>query len=556
MKRTHKKVLFTVGGIFTVCLVTTIVFVVSKNSEDAEAVVYRETTVEYGELTVGVTEDSTVNIGTTNQTFDLDISSLIDSSSSSSSSSSSGTSGGGDFGFGNVGMSFSFGSSSYASEEQEMNVESVHVTVGEEVKAGDVLYTLTEDSVSEIRSQLEEDVEDTLEEYNSLQVEQLESKTEASQGYDTYVTNGKLAQLVYDMAVEDLEDAVSDAEKDVNDKQDQLNEDNLELQDLTEQLAVAQSTLTEANAAVEENYENRFENAYYYVTFKQAQRSAQELVDSLEDDIENLQDEIESLQTEIEEAVRTYNQAVRDLESGKLEAQNTYDTDTYYANAASDWYQLQIESLDYDKTSAYNSYQSALSKLDNFNAYIVGNDVISEYDGIVTDVYLSEGDGVTKNTTLISLYNTDEITMDVDLGEDDYEAIDKDGKVYVSCDAYPDEQFTGYISEVSDATYDSSTASVYYTVTVTLQGDNLTGLYEGMSGEVTFVTKETQEVTYVSNRAITREGTKSYVKVRDESGNIVKKEVTTGFSDGTNVEIVEGLSVGDVVLIESKVSES
>lgn len=38
MKRTHKKVLFTVGGVFTVCLVTTIVLVVSKNSEEAQAV--------------------------------------------------------------------------------------------------------------------------------------------------------------------------------------------------------------------------------------------------------------------------------------------------------------------------------------------------------------------------------------------------------------------------------------------------------------------------------------------------------------------------------------
>ncbi len=554
MKRTHKKVLFTVGGVFTVCLVTTIVLVVSKNSEEAQAVVYRETTVEYGELTVGITEDATVNIGTTNQTFDLDISALVDSDSSSSSSSASG--GNGDFGFGNVGMSFSFGGSTVSSEEQEMDVESVHVTVGEEVKTGDVLYTLTESSVNEIRSQLEEDVEDTLEDYQSLQVEQLESKTEAQQGYDTYVTNGKLAQLVYDMAVEELEEALSDAEEAVNEKQDQVNEDTLKLIDLQEQLAVAKEALTEANAAVEANYENRFENAYYYVTFKQAQKSAQELVDGLEDDMEDLQKEIESLQTEIQEAVRTYNQAVRDLETGKLEAQNTYDTDTYYANVASSWYQLQLESLNYDKEASYNSYQSAVSKLENFNAYIVGNDVISEYDGIITDVYLSEGDSVTKNTVLVSLYNTDEITMDVDLSEDDYEAIDKDGKVYISCDAYPDDQFTGYISEVSDATYDSSTATVYYTVTVTLQGDNLTGLYEGMSGEVTFVTKETQEVTYVSNRAITREGTKSYVKVRDESGNIVKKEVTTGFSDGTNVEIVEGLSEGDVVLIESKVSES
>ncbi len=71
-----------------------------------------------------------------------------------------------------------------------------------------------------------------------------------------------------------------------------------------------------------------------------------------------------------------------------------------------------------------------------------------------------------------------------------------------------------------------------------------------MTGDLTFITKETEEVTYVSNRAIFREGTRSYVKMYDESGNIVEKEVTTGFSDGENVEIISGLSEGDVVLIE------
>ncbi len=57
----------------------------------------------------------------------------------------------------------------------------------------------------------------------------------------------------------------------------------------------------------------------------------------------------------------------------------------------------------------------------------------------------------------------------------------------------------------------------------------------------------------MSNRAIIREGVTSYVKVRDESGAVKRQEVVTGFSDGVCVEIVEGLSEGDTVLIESKV---
>ena len=116
-------------------------------------------------------------------------------------------------------------------------------------------------------------------------------------------------------------------------------------------------------------------------------------------------------------------------------------------------------------------------------------------------------------------------------------------------------QLSGRITDVSDAEYDSSSKTVSYTVTVTVQGE-VSGLYAGMTGDVTFVTKEMKQVCYVSNRAVFREGTRSYVKVQDDKGNVVKQEVTTGFSDGINVEITAGLSEGDTVLIESKVGET
>ncbi|MFR9233293.1 MAG: hypothetical protein ACLVLH_09930 [Eisenbergiella massiliensis] len=63
-------------------------------------------------------------------------------------------------------------------------------------------------------------------------------------------------------------------------------------------------------------------------------------------------------------------------------------------------------------------------------------------------------------------------------------------------------------------------------------------------------------MVYVSNRAVSRENGKSYVKKKEADGSITRQEIITGFSDGVNVEIKEGLSEGDTVLIESKVSDS
>lgn len=530
-------------------IAATIGVLIWKNSQTSE-VTYRETTVEYGDLTVGITEDSTVNIGTVSQTFDLDISALVSSDSSSSSSTSQNDSMGG------MGMQmFSFGGDTYTSQSQEMVIDSVHITVGQEIQEGDVLYTLTEDSVEEIRTQLEEDVEDTLADYQALTVEQQQSYLTAKQGYDTYVTNGSLAELTYNKELQELQDKVDEAADTLEEKQDQVNENLEKLVELQEELTSAKKDLKDAEAAVSENHDNRYNDPYYYTVYLNTRDMAQTIVDEIEDDIESLTDENETLLTEIGEATRSWNEACRNLESEKLTAQQTLETDQYYASVSSEWYSIQTTSLDNEKQSAYASYESAVKKLDEFNSYIVGNDVIAEYSGVVTEVPLEEGDGVTRNTSLVTLYDASDVTMEITVSEDDYKAIDQDGEVNITYTAYPDVVYNGVISEVSDATYDSSSGEVYYTITVTVQGD-VSGLYEGMTGDVTCVTKETKEVTYVSNRAIFRDGTRSYVKVRDENGNIVEKDVTTGFSDGVNVEITEGLSQGDTVLIESKVSES
>ena len=530
-------------------IAATIGVLIWKNGQTSE-VTYRETTVEYGNLTVGITEDSTVNIGTVSQTFDLDISALVSSDSSSSSSTSQNDSMGG------MGMQmFSFGGDTYTSQSQEMVIDSVHITVGQEIQAGDVLYTLTEDSVEEIRTQLEEDVEDTLADYQALTVEQQQSYLTAKQGYDTYVTNGSLAELTYNKKLQDLQDKVDEAADTLEEKQNQVNENLEKLVELQEELTSAKKDLKDAEAAVSENHDNRYNDPYYYTVYLNTRDMAQTIVDEIEDDIESLTDENETLLTEIGEATRSWNEACRNLESEKLTAQQTLETDQYYASVSSEWYSIQTTSLDNEKQSAYASYESAVKKLDEFNSYIVGNDVIAEYSGVVTEVPLEEGDGVTRNTSLVTLYDASDVTMEITVSEDDYKAIDQDGEVNITYTAYPDVVYNGVISEVSDAAYDSSSGEVYYTITVTVQGD-VSGLYEGMTGDVTCVTKETKEVTYVSKRAIFRDGTRSYVKVRDENGNIVEKDVTTGFSDGVNVEITEGLSQGDTVLIESKVSES
>ncbi len=555
--KTKTKLLMGIGAAAVVAILAVLLRLVGRE-HSGEEVVYREDRVEYGSLTVGITDEATVEIGTLEQRFDLDISALVDGGSVSDTQAAGAMPGGfGSMGNGGTGM-LSFGSlnvDSPASQSQSLEVADVRIAVGQEIREGDLIYTLTTESVDEIRGTLSEDIDDAKADYEALEVEQEESRTQAQQGYDTYVTNGKYAQLIYQNALKTYQDALEEAVENVDDQQNAYNEKLLEFADLQEEYAKTLELVREAQGAVSENYEGRHENAYYYTVYLNTRDTAQKLADQFEEELESTNEELEQLSLDIQTAVRTMNQCQLDYEKAKLELGQTQDIDIYYAGKASEWYSIQMASLDNELSSAKNRYDAAVEKLAAFDSSVQDNGIVSEYSGVVTEVLLSEGDTLSGGSGLVVLNDQETVTMDVSLGEDDYNAVDRDGTVNIVFTAYPDEMYSGRITEVSDAEYDSSSGAVYYTVSVTVQGD-VSGLYEGMTGDVTFVTKEMKEVCYVSNRAVFREGTKSYVKVRDDSGDIVKQEVVTGFSDGIHVEVVTGLSEGDIVLIESKVGEA
>ena len=187
------------------------------------------------------------------------------------------------------------------------------------------------------------------------------------------------------------------------------------------------------------------------------------------------------------------------------------------------------------------------------NYRFIQKNISADTSGVITEVYAAAGDYLTGNMKLISMNNYDEVTITVSVEEDDLEAAAPGNTVNVTLAAFEDEVFTGTVTETGDAEIDSNTNKTMYSVTVTVQNTGRV-LYQDMTAEVTFVTDEVSEVLYIPVRAVIQENGEDYVKVREKDGKIVSKEVTTGFTDGVNIEIKEGLSEGETVLTETKVS--
>ena len=551
-------------------------------NKGAGEVAYQETQAVFGELVVGVTESGSIEIGTVEQSFELDMSSLerVTVSSGSGNSGSGFGAGSSSGGFGGMsgsnagGMSGMSGitggaggqglnmfdqafsmvgnnSQSTVQSESPLVVKEVVAAIGQQVKAGDVLYILEESGVTELSDELYNNVSLAEADLEALEADQKLSKNTADYTKQLSLAYGDYAEKEKEDTITALEDAITE-------KKEALATAKANVTTYQNSLTEAKANLADAqrlyqNADWQINNVNKNNDPAAYVRAFQELESAQELVEQLESRVEQLETNLEQAQSNVTTCQNDLAKAQRELESGKLEAQKTYMLRLLAYEQADETYSITIESLAIDMEEQQETYEQAKEKWDEFTTHINGTQICAQYDGVITSLGLVPGDSLNYGDVVATMYDIEQVSVTVSVDEENMTDIELGSKANVNLVAYPDKTFSATVSEIGDATTDSS-GNVIYDVTIIFDGE-ASGLFQGMTGEITFITKQSKEVIYVSNRAIINSGKKTYVKCKDAEGNISTVEVKTGFSDGINVEIIEGLNAGDVVLIESKVSE-
>lgn len=588
-KRIGKKIIFAAPLAIILCVVLVVFAVRGSGTEDVQ-VTYRETKVQRGNLVVGVSESGAVDIGTVEQTFDLDMSALQRVSTTTSSGSAGGGFGGtasGTGSFGNAGMGgfgsgstggfggtasggtgmnsggglgmfdqifdMAGGSSSFTQSGSSLSLEiaNVLVSVGQHITVGDALIELREESVTELTEELQANIEKAKADLDAVYAAQELSGQTAENTYKSSIAYGEYAQTEYENTISSLEAAVKD-------KEDALAEAEALLASYREQLLTLEQMHQSALKVVENcqwsfDHADKYNELYQYVTAYETLQSAQTAAENLAQKVETMKQNIEQGESNVRTAEKNFSTAKRSLESGKITARETYELRLLAYETAEETYNIALAYLADDALEQEETYAETLEKWDEYSTHIDGVTIRSKYDGVITGVDLVAGDSVSTGTVLVTLYNMEAVSMTVTLYEEDMTNIALGSEASITFIAYPDSPFRAQITEISEASTDSS-GNVTYDVTATLQGD-VSGLFQGMTGEITFISSEAADVLFVSKRAVFTEGNKSYVKMYDGNGNVVQVQVETGFSDGTYVEIVSGVSEGDIVLIESKVGK-
>lgn len=462
-----------------------------------DEILYKETQIKRGDLTSGITESGSVEVGTISQGLE-ELEDVLGTSSSASSGGASAD--GAQIGGGqdNAGLSNDSAGSSSGSSSSSLTVEEVYAAVGQKLQVGDALLKLTAESVEEYREQLEDAAEEAK---LALEQEKLNAQSEklSAQGtYNSNVARGNVAQSEYDITIAKLQSEVDSAQSAVD-----------------------------ASAAKIAEYQAQIEKG-------------------------------KDMKAKLAEEQANYNSLVTKLESAKntqatqtVEAQQKYQEAMLKYNNADNLYQIDTGSVDSDVSDVQDSYEEAQEALDNFNALIGDGVIYSQYEGTVSSLGYSEGDTLSASTDVAVFADASEITMTVSVSQEDISAVKVGDTVEIALTAYEDKTYEGQV-KTADTSSSSGTATVSYNVTVVFTGD-VSDVYQDMTGNVTFIASQAEDVLYVSRKAIIRDRDTAHIKVKRQNNTTEEIEVTTGISDGINTEISGDIEEGDTVLIESQV---
>lgn len=426
-----------------------------------------------------------------------------------------------------------------------LNEELLKVDDGsEERKALNNQIASLQYDIQKLNGQLSEKV--SLAANNTAQIQSLEAEIQ--------LAREEIAQLEQ-KGGEDAEQQIQNLQQKIADKQkqirklsytDEINALNSQIAGKESQLRKAQKELnflsdgSEERNAIQlkitklqnENTEMQQEIDTYMAdpAFAQLERLKEER-QTCEDSLKSNYDGLSLKLEEMERAEKQFQQA--------LENQNGDNTFLDYKTSE------ELKSINENIAKASRNVQTAQEKVARLQALSQNPTIYAQLDGIITTLNYKVGDTVVDGKPLCIVGELDEITMTVPVSASDIGSVSVGQKVNLYVDAYAEQKFIGTVKERLLVANDNGE----YPVTISIDPSEQV-LLPGMKAYATIILKEKTDVLTLSNKAITLENGQQYVLVRDENGELVRKQIVTGFSDGRVSEILDGLSEQDVVIVQ------
>ena len=450
--------------------------------------------------------------------------------------------------------------------ETDITVEECYVQSGDEVKTGDALYKISEESLEEAKTYYEEAVADAAKAADTAKSAYEAGKAKAEYTKSETETTADLAKENYDADNSSLDQKVTQAEAELSEAKSTISmyqtnldqntyytdagvtekqESYQEAQKVTKQ---AQTAYTDAKSSYEQAYaavsgkiqdlqtavsssaesntttqmvtelsalnqtlaEKKSavtEAESNYQSAVEAEEKAKEAYNSANTSYEKAVSDAtarkESLEKSLSSLEQAYTDAVNAAATGKIDNRNTYDTAVLEGEYADVTYKDTVSTL----KTAYDEAADTLADLKEEQSALLALDtgtITAEYDGTIASVSYDAGDILNSDLSLVSYSDTDKLSVAVEVSQEDIAKIAVGDTVSIrTMSGRPDSNnIEGTITSIA-AEATSGGSMSNVTYTVTVTFDNSGGeLTANTSAYVTFTYGELSDVDYIQTDAL------------------------------------------------------
>jgi len=263
--------------------------------------------------------------------------------------------------------------------------------------------------------------------------------------------------------------------------------------------------------------------------------------------------DVEDVKDNLDEYLDDYEDALRDLEVVKSDGErdienaqaNVLNREILLEQARRDYDDLMAPLTDTELASARSRLTNALINFEKAQYDLDKSILTSPIDGELVQLNYAAGDIIITddNKPVATIINNDTLFIEVNIEESDISKLELGQKVYAQFDALDGVRLEGEISFISLTSQTSNNGIVTYLVRVIFSKGEYQ-IREGMTANIEFVTSEARDVLLIPVSAVRNVSGKPSVMLENKEWT----PVVTGFTDGKNVEVISGLSVGDKIL--------
>lgn len=173
----------------------------------------------------------------------------------------------------------------------------------------------------------------------------------------------------------------------------------------------------------------------------------------------------------------------------------------------------------------------------------------SEFDGVVTEMSLIEGAPVISGGALVTVASNEQVHVTVNLSKTDLAKVKEGQKADVTIAGRKYEGEVSFINRMA-TTNANNMPVVAAQISITNADEEI---YLGVEAKVVIYAQKAEGVLLVPVEAVNSDKNGDFVYVV-EDGIVVRRDVTTGVSSDTHIEIVNGLKENDQVMTDISIN--